>query len=124
MERLAAYRLWRKRLFFMCRLMGHRDPSMISKVYGQVQFDPEYMASLANRTKAYQPMLPAPDCPWYKPMALCRIDKLKTAEGAIEYIAAIMNAYATDARRAGYGGMEGRMWESVMVHREMEKLGS
>jgi hypothetical protein len=31
--------------------MGHRDPSMISKVYGQVQHDPEYMASLSERTK-------------------------------------------------------------------------
>jgi integrase len=35
----------------LAHLMGHRDPSMISKVYGQVQHDPEYMASLSRRTK-------------------------------------------------------------------------
>jgi integrase len=35
----------------LAHLMGHRDPSMISKVYGQVQHDPDYMASLAKRTK-------------------------------------------------------------------------
>ena len=35
----------------LAHLMGHRDPSMISKVYGQVQQDPEHMASLASRTK-------------------------------------------------------------------------
>lgn len=35
----------------LAHLMGHRDPSMISKVYGQVQHDPEYMASLSERTK-------------------------------------------------------------------------
>jgi integrase len=35
----------------LAHLMGHRDPSMISRVYGQVQHDPEYMASLSERTK-------------------------------------------------------------------------
>jgi integrase len=35
----------------LAHLMGHRDPSMISKVYGQVQQDPEHMASLAQRAK-------------------------------------------------------------------------
>jgi integrase len=35
----------------LAHLMGHRDASMISRVYGQVQHDPEYMASLSERTK-------------------------------------------------------------------------
>jgi integrase len=35
----------------LAHLMGHRDPSMIPKVYGQVQQDPEHMASAARRAK-------------------------------------------------------------------------
>lgn len=35
----------------LAHLMGHRDPSMISRVYGQVQNDPEHMAAAARRTK-------------------------------------------------------------------------
>jgi integrase len=31
--------------------MGHRDPSMVSKSYGQVQHDPEHMAEAARRAK-------------------------------------------------------------------------
>ncbi len=35
----------------VAHLMGHRDPSMLSRVYGQVQQDPEHMASAAIRAK-------------------------------------------------------------------------
>jgi integrase len=35
----------------VAHLMGHRDPSMISKVYGQVQQDPKHMANSARRAK-------------------------------------------------------------------------
>jgi hypothetical protein len=31
--------------------MGHRDPSMISRIYGQVQHGPKYMAPLSEQTK-------------------------------------------------------------------------
>ena len=34
-----------------------------------------------------------------------RIRKLTSADGSIEYVAAISNAYATDAERAGYKGV-------------------
>jgi integrase len=33
-------------------LLGHRDPSMVSKVYGQVQQDPAHMARAARKAKA------------------------------------------------------------------------
>jgi site-specific recombinase XerD len=32
----------------MGHLLGHRDPSMVSRVYGQVQNDPVHMASAAR----------------------------------------------------------------------------
>ena len=35
----------------VAHLLGHRDPSMISKVYGQVQQDPEHMAKSASKAK-------------------------------------------------------------------------
>lgn len=35
----------------VAHLLGHRDPSMVSKVYGQVQHDPEHMAKSARRAK-------------------------------------------------------------------------
>jgi integrase len=35
----------------LAHLLGHRDPSMISRVYGQVQQDPEHMANAARRAK-------------------------------------------------------------------------
>jgi integrase len=35
----------------VAHLLGHRDPSMVSRVYGQVQSDPEHMASAARRAK-------------------------------------------------------------------------
>ena len=35
----------------VAHLLGHRDPSMVSKVYGQVQQDPEHMAKSATRAK-------------------------------------------------------------------------
>ena len=35
----------------VARLLGHRDPSMLSKVYAQVHGDTEFMAQQANRTK-------------------------------------------------------------------------
>jgi len=35
----------------LAHLMGHRDPSMLSRVYAKVQQDPEYMASLARKAK-------------------------------------------------------------------------
>jgi integrase len=35
----------------LAHLMGHRDTSMISRVYAQVQHDPSYMADAANKTK-------------------------------------------------------------------------
>jgi integrase len=35
----------------VAHLMGHRDPSMVSKVYGHVQQDPEHMANAARRAK-------------------------------------------------------------------------
>ena len=35
-------------------LLGHRDPSMISKVYGQVQQDPAHMARSARKAKRHQ----------------------------------------------------------------------
>jgi hypothetical protein len=31
--------------------MGHRDPSMLSRVYARVQQDPEYMRELAKKAK-------------------------------------------------------------------------
>jgi integrase len=35
----------------VAHLLGHRDPSMISRVYGQVQQDPEHMAKSARKAK-------------------------------------------------------------------------
>lgn len=35
----------------LAHLMGHRDPSMVSKVYGHVQQDPGHMAGAARRAK-------------------------------------------------------------------------
>jgi integrase/recombinase XerD len=35
----------------LARLAGHRDPSMIARVYGQVQSDQEYMAEQALKAK-------------------------------------------------------------------------
>jgi integrase len=35
----------------LAHLMGHRDPSMVSRVYGHVQQDPEHMASAARKAK-------------------------------------------------------------------------
>jgi integrase len=35
----------------VAHLMGHRDPSMVSKVYGHVQQDPEHMANSMKRAK-------------------------------------------------------------------------
>lgn len=35
----------------LAHLMGHRDPSMLSRVYAKVQQDPEYMAELAIKAK-------------------------------------------------------------------------
>jgi integrase len=35
----------------LAHLMGHRDPGMVSRVYGQVQNDPIYMAKAASRAK-------------------------------------------------------------------------
>jgi integrase len=35
----------------VAHLLGHRDPSMVSKVYGQVQQDPEHMAKSARKAK-------------------------------------------------------------------------
>jgi len=35
----------------VAHLLGHRDPSMVSKIYGQVQNDPAHMASAAMRAK-------------------------------------------------------------------------
>jgi integrase len=35
----------------LAHLLGHRDPSMISKVYGQVQQDPDHMARSARKAK-------------------------------------------------------------------------
>lgn len=35
----------------LARLLGHRDPSMLSRVYAQVQSDPEYMAEQAIKAK-------------------------------------------------------------------------
>jgi integrase len=35
----------------MAHLMGHRDPSMVSRVYGHVQQDPEHMAKAARRAR-------------------------------------------------------------------------
>lgn len=34
----------------LAHLMGHRDPSMVSRVYGQVQQDPEHMAAAIHKT--------------------------------------------------------------------------
>lgn len=39
----------------VAHLMGHRDPSMVSRVYGQVQHDPEHMAASANKVKRATP---------------------------------------------------------------------
>jgi len=36
----------------LAHLMGHRDPSMVSKVYGHVQKDPRHMAEAAQRARA------------------------------------------------------------------------
>ncbi len=38
----------------LAHLMGHRDPSMVSRVYGHVQQDPEHMAAAANRAKGFK----------------------------------------------------------------------
>jgi integrase len=35
----------------VAHLLGHRDPSMVAKVYGHVQVDPEYMMRAARRAK-------------------------------------------------------------------------
>lgn len=35
----------------VAHLLGHRDPSMVSRIYGQVQNDPAHMASAAMRAK-------------------------------------------------------------------------
>lgn len=35
----------------VAHLLGHRDPSMISRVYGHVQQDPEHMAKSARKAK-------------------------------------------------------------------------
>jgi integrase len=35
----------------LAHLMGHRDPTMLSRVYAKVQQDPEYMAGLARKAK-------------------------------------------------------------------------
>ncbi len=35
----------------LAHLLGHRDPSMVSRVYGQVQNDPAHMADMANKAK-------------------------------------------------------------------------
>ena len=35
----------------LAHLLGHRDPSMVSRVYGQVQQDPIHMADAAKRAK-------------------------------------------------------------------------
>lgn len=35
----------------VAHLLGHRDPSMVSRVYGQVQQDPEHMARSARKAK-------------------------------------------------------------------------
>jgi integrase len=35
----------------LSHLLGHRDPSMVSRVYGQVQNDPKHMADSARRAK-------------------------------------------------------------------------
>lgn len=35
----------------VAHLLGHRDPSMVSRVYGHVQQDPEHMAAAASRAK-------------------------------------------------------------------------
>ena len=35
----------------LAHLMGHRDPSMLSRVYVRVQQDPEYMGELARKAK-------------------------------------------------------------------------
>jgi integrase len=32
-------------------LLGHRDATMVSKIYGRVQNDPEHMARAAERAK-------------------------------------------------------------------------
>jgi integrase len=39
----------------VAHLMGHRDPSMVSKVYGHVQQDPEHMANSMKRAKGLNP---------------------------------------------------------------------
>lgn len=36
----------------VAHLMGHADPSMVSKVYGMVQHDPEHMAAAATKARA------------------------------------------------------------------------
>ena len=38
----------------LAHLMGHRDPSMVSRVYAHVQQDPEYMAGLAEKARKPQ----------------------------------------------------------------------
>ena len=38
----------------VAHLLGHRDPSMISRVYGHVQQDPEHMAQAARRARGSQ----------------------------------------------------------------------
>jgi hypothetical protein len=38
----------------VAHLLGHRDPSMVSKVYGQVQQDPKHMAKSARKAKRFR----------------------------------------------------------------------
>jgi integrase len=38
----------------VAHLLGHRDPSMVSRIYGQVQNDPAHMAAAAMRAKRTQ----------------------------------------------------------------------
>lgn len=39
----------------VAHLMGHRDASMVSRVYGQVQQDPEHMSNAMSRAKGPKP---------------------------------------------------------------------
>jgi len=38
----------------LAHILGHRDPSMVSKVYGLVQQDPEHMAASVNKARKVQ----------------------------------------------------------------------
>jgi integrase len=35
----------------LSHILGHRDPSMVSRVYGQVQLDPNHMANSVKKAK-------------------------------------------------------------------------